>query len=106
MIAKRAFIAAHVGTHSIRLLCRVLDVARSRFHSRQRTAPERAARTARHAALVEGMRLIFEDGQQCYGAPGIHAELRDRGHRISRKTVARLVKETGIRPPGANDACR
>ena len=42
---------------------------------------------------------IFEDGKQRYGAPGIHAELRDRGHRVSRKTVARPVKETGIRPP-------
>ena len=63
-------------------------------------APERAARTARHAALIEEMRSrIFEDGKQCYGAPGIHAELRDRGHRVSRKTVARPVKETGIRPP-------
>ena len=64
MIAKLAFIAAHVGTHSTRLLCRVLDVSRSWFHSRQRTAPERAARTARHAALIEKMRSIFEDGKQ------------------------------------------
>ena len=99
MIAKLAFIAAHVGTHSIRLLCRVLDVSRSWFHCWRRTAPERAARTARHEALIEEMRSIFEDGKQRYGAPRIHAELRDRSHRVSRKTVARLVKEPGIRPP-------
>ena len=99
MIARLAFIAAHVATHSIRLLCRVLGVSRSWFHSWQRTAPERAARAARHEALIKEIRSIFEESKQRYGAPRIHAELRDRGHRVSRKLVAKLMKENGIRPP-------
>ena len=85
MIAKLAFIAAHIGNHSIRLLCRVLGVSRSWFHNWQRTAPERAARAARHEALIEEIKAIFEDSKQRYGAPRIHAEPRDRGHRVSRK---------------------
>ncbi len=105
MIARLAFIAAHVANHSIRLLCRVLSVSRSWFHSWQRTASERAARAARHEALIEEIRSIFEKSKQRYGAPRIHADLRDRGHRISRKLVAKLMKEKEFARPGASVAC-
>lgn len=99
MIAKLAFIAAHTRDHAIRLLCRVLDVSRSWFHAWHRTAAERAARAARHRALIEEIKSIFEDSKQRYGAPRIHAELRSRGYRVARKTVARLMKQSDIRPP-------
>lgn len=99
MIAKLAFMAAHIGQHSIRLLCRVVGVSRSWFHAWKRTAPERAARAARHEALTEEIKSIFEESKQRYGAPRIHAELRDRGYRVSRKLVAKLMKQNGIRPP-------
>jgi len=83
MTAKLAFIAAHACDHAIRLLCRVLGVSRSWFHARQGTAADRAARAARHDALIDEIRSIFEDSRQRYGAPRIHAELRDRDHRGS-----------------------
>lgn len=95
MTAKLAFIAAHARDHAIRLL----GVSRSRFHAWQRAAPERAAHTARHGALVAEITSIFEDSKQRYGASRIHAELRDRGHFVSRKTVAKLMKQHGMRPP-------
>ena len=99
MIAKLAFIAAHTRDHAISLMCRVLRVSRSWFHSWHRTASERAARAARYDALIDEIRLIFESSKQRYGAPRIHAELRGRGYRVSRKTVAKLMKQHGIRPP-------
>ena len=98
MNAKLAFIAAHAHDHAIRLLCRVLDVSRSWFHAWQRTAADRAGRAARFEALVGEIRAIFEDSKQRYGAPRIHAELRDRGHGVSRKTVAKLMKLRGYSP--------
>lgn len=99
MRAKVAFIAAHASDHAIRLMCRVLGLSRSWYHAWQRTAPERDARTARDEALTVEIRSIFEDSKQRYGAPRIHAELQSRGHRISRKTVAKLMRENGLRPP-------
>ncbi|MEL6218309.1 MAG: IS3 family transposase [Pseudomonadota bacterium] len=107
MIARLAFIAAHVANHPIRLLCRVLGISRSWFHAWRRTAPERAVRAARHQALIEQVKSIFETSKQRYGAPRIHAELRDQGHRVSRKLVAKLMTSrrdgreasNGIRPP-------
>lgn len=99
MIAKLAFIAAQVAHHSIRLLCRVLGVSRSWFHSWQRTASKRAARATRHEALIDEIKSIFEESKQRYGAPRIHAELGGRGYGVSRKLVAKVMKENDIRPP-------
>ncbi|MEM6356709.1 MAG: IS3 family transposase [Pseudomonadota bacterium] len=99
MRAKLAFVAAQAGTHSIRFLCRALGVARSWYHAWQHARPHRAERAARRAALVEEIRAIFEISKRRYGAPRIHAELRYRGHRLSKRTVAKLMKQNGIRPP-------
>jgi putative transposase len=60
MSAKLAFIAAHAPLHAVRLMCRVLDVARSWFHAWQRAAPQRAERAARREDRVRQVRDAFE----------------------------------------------
>ena len=99
MSAKLAFIAAHASHHAVRLMCRVLGVARSWFHAWQRTAPQRAERATARRELFKEIREVFEVSKRRYGAPRIHAELRDRGRGISKRTVAKLMSENGIRPP-------
>jgi putative transposase len=99
MSAKLAFIAAHASDHAVRLMCRVLGVARSWFHAWQRAAPQRAERAARREDLVRQIREVFETSKQRYGAPRIHAELQGSGLGVSRRTVAKLMKQNGIRPP-------
>ena len=99
MKTKHAFIAAHASGHAIRFMCRVLGVAHSWFHARRRAAPKRAERAARRGRLGSEIREIFEQSKRCYGAPRIHAELKARGFRTSKRTVAKLMRENGIRPP-------
>ena len=99
MKTKHAFIAAHASGHAIRFMCRVLGVAHSWFHARRRAAPKRAERVARRGRLGSEIREIFEQSKRCYGAPRIHAELKARGFRTSKRTVAKLMRENGIRPP-------
>ncbi len=99
MKPKHAFIAAHASEHAIRFMCRVLGVAHSWFHALRRAAPKRAERAARRGRLGSEIREIFEQSKRCYGAPRIHAELKARGFRISKRTVAKLMRENGIRPP-------
>ena len=99
MKTKHAFIAAHASGHAIRFMCRVLGVAHSWFHARRRAAPKRAERAARRGRLGSEIREIFEQSKRCYGAPRIHAELKARGLRISKRSVAKLMRENGIRPP-------
>jgi transposase InsO family protein len=99
MKTKLAFIVAHASEHAIRFMCRVLGVAHSWFHAWQRAAPKRAERAARRDRLKAEIREIFAESKRRYGAPRIHAELQDRGSRISKRTVAKLMQENGIRPP-------
>ena len=99
MKTKHAFIAAHASGHAIRFMCRVLGVAHSWFHARRRAAPKRAERAARRDRLGSEIREIFEQSKRCYGAPRNHAELKARGLRISKRSVAKLMRENGIRPP-------
>jgi transposase InsO family protein len=72
---------------------------RSCYHAWQRAAPRRAERAARRDSLGTEIKDIFVRSKRRYGAPRIHAELKDRGFRISQRTVARLMREKGIRPP-------
>ena len=62
-------------------------------------APKRTERAARRDRLGSEIREIFEQSKRCYGAPRIHAELKARGLRISKRSVAKLMRENGIRPP-------
>ena len=80
-----------------RFMGRVLGVAHSWFHARRRAAPKRAERAARRDRLGSEIREIFEQSKRCYGAPRIHAELKARGLRISKRSVAKLMRENGIR---------
>ena len=100
MKTKLAFIIAHASEHAIRFMCRVLGVAHSWFHAWRRAALRRVRRAARRDRLGSEIReILFEQSKRRYGAPRIHAELKERGFRISKRTVAKLMRENGIRPP-------
>jgi transposase InsO family protein len=71
-------------------LCRVLDVSRAGFYAWQARAPSGHAQT--DARLGVEIAAIHAESRQRYGSPRVHAELRDRGHRTSRKRVARLMR--------------
>ena len=47
------------------------------------------------------IRAVHDESNGRYGAPRVHAELRRRGRRHSRKRVARLMREAGIARTGA-----
>ncbi len=54
------------------------------------------ARTQADQALLDRIRVIHEQSRQTYGAPRIHAELRDMGVHCGRKRVARLMRQAGV----------
>jgi len=89
------FIAAKKAEHSIKLMCRVLEVSRSGFHAwRARTPSPRAVEDAR---LTERIRELFVLRRKVYGSPRIWLDLvLDEGERIGRKRVERLMREDGL----------
>ncbi len=91
------------GRWPIALMCEVLEVSASGFHSWQRgrqkplEAPERIVGTE---ALLTHIRSIHEQLRGEYGWPRMHQELRARGFRVGKERVRQLMQRHGIRAKG------
>ena len=91
---KFAFIAVEKAAFPVAVLCRTLGVSRAGFYATQGRPP--AAREQADAALGVEVAAIHAESRTCYGSPRVHAELRARGHRLSSKRVARLMRQRGL----------
>lgn len=82
--------------HSIAMLCENLLVSTSGFYDwdARRRAP--GPRAVEDLALADEIVAIHSGSRQTYGAPRIHAELRDRGRRHGRNRIARLMRQKRI----------
>jgi putative transposase len=92
---KYACIEEHRQEFEVRLMCRVLDVSPSGFYAwKQNGLSERERRDER---LRSRIRIVHRTNKRRYGSPRVHAELQAQGERCSRKKVARLMQEEGLR---------
>ena len=85
---------AHQAEFRIATMARVLGVSTSGYYAWLKR--ERSAREESDSALAERVRAIHERSGGTYGAPRIRAELADCGFPVSRKRVARLMRESGL----------
>lgn len=74
--------------------CRILGVSRSGYYAWRDRKP--SARKQRDDDLRAQIKAIWVESNRLYGSPRIHAVLQDLGERVSRKRVARLMREAGI----------
>jgi len=75
-------------------MCRVLGVSPSGYYA-WRTRPP-SARAQADQRLLTRIRAIHAQSRGTYGAPRIHAELREMGVRCARKRAARLMRQAGL----------
>lgn len=86
--------SANQASFPIAAMARVLGVSKAGYYAwRQRPA---SAHAMADAALLKRVRTIHASSRQTYGAPRVHADLRGRGERHSRKRIARLMREAGL----------
>lgn len=76
-------------------MCRVLGVSPSGYYAWRGRGP--SARTRSDEVLLRRIRLIHQHSEGTYGAPRIREELAEDGICVSRKRVARLMRQAGIR---------
>ena len=89
------FIDAHRDRWPVRLLCDALDVSAAGYHAwRGRPA---SARQQEQGVLLVQIRAIHAEFKARYGSPRVQAELAARGHDCCVNTVAKLMREGGIR---------
>jgi transposase InsO family protein len=90
-----AFIEVEKAQFPVAMMCRILAVSRAGFYA-WKGRPE-AVRVGADRRLAVEIAAIHAESRQRYGSPRVHAELRGRGTRASRKRVARLMRRQGLR---------
>ena len=80
--------------YPIATMCRLLGVSTSGYYAWCRHQPSR--RELNDTALSRRIASIHAASYGTYGAPRIHAELRDLGIHVGRKRVARLMRRAGL----------
>lgn len=75
-------------------MCRVLEVSTSGYYAWLKRTPSK--RDQDDAMLSEQIQAIHRWSRGTYGAPRIHAHLRDEGVGVGCKRVARLMRSAGL----------
>ena len=90
-----ACIERHREEFPVKLMCRTLEVTRSGYYAWRKRKP--SARATRKERLRVEVGAIHRTTRGRYGSPRVHAELQARDERVSRKQVARLMREAGLK---------
>ena len=81
--------------YSVRMLCQVLEVARSGYHRWSRGPA--SARELANVGLVQQIRSVYRANQGNYGSPRITRALRQSGQKCNHKRVERLMRLAGLK---------
>jgi transposase InsO family protein len=95
-----AFIDEHREAYGVEPICRVLPNAPSTYHAHaaRRVDPTKAsARARRDAELQVEIRRVFEANFGVYGVRKVWRQLTRDGIDVARCTVARLMRQMGLR---------
>lgn len=91
-------IHAEKANHSISRMVDLLQVSRSGYYAwAQRRCSEPGPRAARRADLSVKIKVAHDVSDGVNGAPRITADLREAGEVVTRKTVAKLMRQNEIR---------
>jgi putative transposase len=95
-----AFIDDHRGVYGVEPICKLLPIAPSTYHAHaaRRADPSKAsARMQRDQVLSGQIRWVHEANFEVYGVRKVWRQLRREGIAVARCTVARLMRQMGLR---------
>ncbi|MEZ2658119.1 IS3 family transposase, partial [Aneurinibacillus aneurinilyticus] len=76
-------------------MCAILNVSRSGYYAW--TTRKESERNKRRSRLEVQIRRVFLESRRLYGSPKVTQILRQQGVPVSEKTVARIMKELGLK---------
>jgi putative transposase len=94
------FIDAHRDAYGVEPICAVLPIAPSLYYelkARAREPARQPERRRRDAALSEHVGRVWRANREVYGARKVWKQLQREGHAVARCTVARLMRQRGLR---------
>ena len=78
----------------VKRMCELVELPRSSFYAWANHTP--SARELADAELLEVIRDIYARSRNTYGVPRMVGQLRNRGRRVARSRVARLMRANGL----------
>ena len=94
-MSRYRFIGAESSRYPVTLVCRMVQVSRAAYYHWQEGRG--TARQAADAALTTAIRASHAASGGQYGVPRVLRDLREQGHAVGRKRVARLMRAAGLR---------
>jgi putative transposase len=92
---KYQFIAKHQGKYPVWRICVLLGISRSGFYAWKKRKPSQ--REHKTQILLDHIRRIHNMYRKAYGSPRVYAQLKKQGITCNRKTVARLMRQDGLK---------
>lgn len=95
-----AFIDDHREDYGVEPICRVIPIAPSTYYAfkaRERDPSLQSARALRDEELKEEIKRVWKDNHRVYGVRKVWRQLLREGFRVARCTVARLMRQLGLR---------
>lgn len=80
--------------HSTKKMVKALGVSQSGYYQWKKAEPSQ--RETQNQKLLEKIKSVFKEGRQKYGSPRITARLKQMGHSVNHKRVARIMRDNGI----------
>lgn len=91
---KFALVEAEKANFPVDFMCAQFGLSRSGFYAWRKRKP--SARATSDAHIRKRLRTLHGHSRGTYGCPRMHAALQKEGVRLSRKRVARLMREEGL----------
>ena len=94
------FIDDHRREYGVESICRVLPIAPSTYYeqrSREADSSRLPMRAQRDAFFMEEIQRVWDDNHKVYGARKVWLQLKREGFVVARCTVARLMRQMGLK---------
>jgi len=90
-----AWIEAEKAGFPIRKVCEVMQVSPSGYYAARGRPESTHARDDRRLRVQ--VQASFDESRRRYGSPRVHRDLVEQGFQVSRKRIARLMQEDGLK---------
>lgn len=89
------WIEGHASRWPVSVMCRALKVSRSGYYAW--VDRPLSMRQEQQVKLIDRIRVAHEQSRGTYGSPRVTAELRESGVMVCENTVAKLMRQSGIK---------
>ena len=94
MSARFEFMEAEKASFPVATMCRVFGVSPSGFYGWCKRRP--SARELRRHELSSKVEAVFAQSRGTFGSPRVQEQLGRRGDKVSKNTVADIMREQGL----------